>query len=397
MRPIPLFDRRDLWLVATILFGVRAAGCAASGEDARAEPDEPGGEALPGDPAADASTSDGSASDGGAPVDERCSDDGWCRVAMPSDKEALYGVWGSSANDVWVVGSFGAVLHWNGATWSQQRVRTAAGQPKPLFGIWGSGPGDVWAFGVNEIFHADGWDDTETAWSTIEAPRLDAFTPTSARAIWGSSAMDVWLLLAPLNSFSSNMLNKCWHSTGWSGAETKLNAALDHYVAGNPGMNFAGIWGTGPSDVWIVGASGRILHTDGYRNGAAEWVQPNSHTRQHLTGVWGSATDDVWAVGENGTIRHYTYDEVGALGWAPSDSTVTTHLRAVWGTSATNVWAIGDEGTILHGDGSGWSRSKVPTLPPSTPLYGIWGSGPDDVWVVGERVVLHRGPRGVAK
>ncbi|OJY20027.1 MAG: hypothetical protein BGO98_01970 [Myxococcales bacterium 68-20] len=399
MRRMAFFGRRDLWLAGVLVFGVRAVGCAATGENAPAHagPDERGGETLPGSPVTDASTSDGSGSDGSTPEDARCSEDGWCRVEMPNDKVALYGIWGSSANDVWAVGSGGAVFHWNGVTWSQQPLLTEAGQPKPLFGIWGSGPNDVWAFGVNEIFHADGWNDTATVWSRIEAPKLQAFTPTSARAIWGSSATDVWLLLAPLSSFSSNTLNKCWHSDGWSGATTKLTAALDHYIAGNPANNFAGIWGTGPNDIWIVGASGRILHTDGYWNRAAEWTQTNSNTRQHLTGVWGTATDDVWAVGENGTIRHYAHDEGGDLRWLVSDSTITTHLRAVWGTSATNVWAIGDENTILHGDGSSWSRSMVPSLPPSTPFYGIWGSGPDDVWVVGERVILHRGPARGAK
>lgn len=399
MRRMAFFGRRDLWLAGVIVFGVRAAGCAASGENAPADagPDERGGETIPGSPATDASTSDGSGSDGSAPESALCSEDGWCRVEMPHDKVALYGIWGSSANDVWAVGSGGAVFHWNGATWSQQRVLTDAGQPKPLFGIWGSGPNDVWAFGVNEIFHADGWNDAATVWSSIESPKLDIFTPTSTRAIWGSSATDVWLLFGPLSSFSTGILNKCRHSDGWSGATTKLTVALDHFAVGQPGMNFTGIWGTGPKDIWIVGESGRILHTDGYWNRAAEWTQTDSNTRQHLTGVWGTASDDVWAVGENGTIRHYTYDEGGDLWWALSDSTITTHLRAVWGTSATNVWAIGDENTILHGDGSRWSRSTVPSLPPSTPFYGIWGSGPDDVWVVGERVILHRGPAGGVK
>jgi len=384
--------RTNLWLITALVFGVRTAGCASSEDDlsAQTNPDEQDAQTIPPVPVDGGSRPNGDAtSDAYTQADERCSADGWCRVDMPNDRIALFGIWGSSKDDVWAVGSSGAVFHWNGTSWAAQRNLTDAGQPQPLFGIWGSGPKDVWAYSANEILHTDGWNDTQTVWSKVEVSRKIDTLPEAIRGIWGSSATDVWMLLGGTGMSGAGM-SKCWHSYGWDGGTTQMTAALDLYKSASTGANFLGMWGTGPGDIWIVGENGRILHTDGYWGGMAEWTQPNSNTRSHLNAVWGTAPDDVWAAGEDGALRHWTYNEGGELHWGISDSTTTSVLRSIWGSSATDIWVVGDDDTILHGNGSTWSRSQAPSLPPGTPLYGVWGSGPDDVWIVGQRVILHR-------
>jgi hypothetical protein len=385
--------RTNLWLMAAVVLGIRAAGCASSEDDpsARANPNEEDAATLPPLPAVDGSSpTDDAQSDTNTPSNERCSADGWCRVDMPDDKVSLAGIWGSSKNDVWAVGSNGAVFHWNGASWTAQRNRTDAGQPRPLFGIWGSGPNDVWAYSANELLHTDGWNDSETVWSTFEVIRKVDRLEGSIRGLWGSSATDVWMLVGSTPGGIGLQSGKCWRSAGWDGGTPQMIAALDHYKTSTAGTNFVGMWGSGPRDIWIVGESGRILHTDGYWGGMAEWTLTNSNTRSHLNAVWGTASDNVWAVGEDGTIRHWTYNEGGELQWGLSASMTTSVLRAIWGSSATDVWVVGNDSTILHGNGATWTRSQAPSLPPATPLYGIWGSGPDDVWIVGQRVILHR-------
>jgi hypothetical protein len=44
---------------------------------------------------------------------------GWKRLRVPNTLYNMGGVEGSAANNIFVVGSFGVVLHWNGATWRQ--------------------------------------------------------------------------------------------------------------------------------------------------------------------------------------------------------------------------------------------------------------------------------------
>jgi len=54
----------------------------------------------------------------------------------------LNGVWGSGASDVWAVGDFGTIVHWNGNAWTS----VSSGTTNYLSGIWGSAS-DVWVVG----------------------------------------------------------------------------------------------------------------------------------------------------------------------------------------------------------------------------------------------------------
>jgi hypothetical protein len=68
-------------------------------------------------------------------------------------------------------------------------------------------------------------------------------------------------------------------------------------------LNLTGVWGSGPNDVWAVGAGYRgqgciITHWNGWT-----WSPGNSRHEGGLWGVWGSGPNDVWAVGT--TILHY--------------------------------------------------------------------------------------------
>ena len=54
---------------------------------------------------------------------------------------------------------------------------------------------------------------------------------------------------------------------------------------------------TGPSDVFAVGYAGTITHFNG-----AAWKQSKAATTNQLWSVWGSSPTDVFIVGENGTI-----------------------------------------------------------------------------------------------
>jgi hypothetical protein len=182
----------------------------------------------------------------------------------------------------------------------------------------------------------------------------------------------------------------------------------------SPDLTHNGVWGSGPSDVWVVGQSnatgaGTFLHWDG-----SDWTRAPSNPTPPVWDVWGSGADDVWAVAEHGTLlRHVGLDWIvggrdvgtrgpiaGIWGTSPSDawaiSNVTSHwdgrewstvaraagppLLDIWGNGADDVWAVGYVGTIVHWDGAAWSASESGT---EEHLTGVWGSAENDVWVVG--------------
>jgi hypothetical protein len=56
----------------------------------------------------------------------------------------LNAIWGSAANEVWLVGGSGLIRRWDGAAWTT----LASGSTVNLFGVWGSSATDLWAVGA---------------------------------------------------------------------------------------------------------------------------------------------------------------------------------------------------------------------------------------------------------
>jgi len=56
---------------------------------------------------------------------------------------SLTGIWGNDVDDVWAVGEFGSVFHWNGTTWEPMESGTSFG----FFGVWSAIGDDIWVVG----------------------------------------------------------------------------------------------------------------------------------------------------------------------------------------------------------------------------------------------------------
>lgn len=71
----------------------------------------------------------------------------WDIVASPT-RSTLHRVWGSGPNDVWAVGDDATILHYDGKTWTASVVSLPVGKKRPaLYGLWGNAKDDVWAVG----------------------------------------------------------------------------------------------------------------------------------------------------------------------------------------------------------------------------------------------------------
>lgn len=139
--------------------------------------------------------------------------------------------------------------------------------------------------------------------------------------------------------------------------------------------NLSGVSGSGPDDVFAVGARGTIVHFDG-----ARWSSRESGTSQNLTAVWVASPTDVVAVGFGGTILRYD----GRL-WSRQASGTNLALSSVWGASSTEVRAVGRTGTILRFDGTSWRSEASGTR---EDLLTVWGSSASDVYAAGARGTL---------
>ncbi|HEY6922608.1 MAG TPA: hypothetical protein VI653_04000 [Steroidobacteraceae bacterium] len=134
----------------------------------------------------------------------------WSRVTSGTGHN-LWDLWGSSATDVWAVGDFGTILHYQGTRWE-----SALDSVSYFFrGVWGSGPRDG----------ASGY----------------------GRAMWGASSSRIWAV--ERTGTSAPGMGAIWQYDGarWT-------------VAARDTVNLSGIWASSGSDAWVVGDGGTILH-----------------------------------------------------------------------------------------------------------------------------------------
>lgn len=284
----------------------------------------------------------------------------WSLVVDLSSDTRLNKMWGSAADDIWLVGGGG---FWApGGTPEQPNVRgnpapqrivhfdgtraeeVAAPGDDPLSTIWGRAKDDVWAAGGSTLIHFDG-----ERWSRVTTP----FTPAIS-AIWGASASDVW--------FAGGRTIRHWVAGVWSefndlpgGREIDLPGA----PTGTRGLIEADIllslWGFSASDVWAGGGSGTLLHWDGLR-----WRSVPTGSTLYIYGLWGASPDDIWGVGNGG----YRVRWNGAgLEQARED---WTGFNAVRGRARDDVWGVGSccwkdgpmKGWAAHYDGAKWSAAE---------------------------------------
>jgi hypothetical protein len=57
----------------------------------------------------------------------------------------FFAVAGRAANDVWIAGQYGTLLHWNGSKWSEGSSPTSL----DLNALWVGPAGDTWLAGAN--------------------------------------------------------------------------------------------------------------------------------------------------------------------------------------------------------------------------------------------------------
>ena len=266
-----------------------------------------------------------------------------------------YGIWGTSAADIFVVGYNGELEHFNGSDWTY----TPTGSPG-LNAVWGSGSNNVFAVGLSgTILHYDG-----TSWTNISS-----VTNKFLYDIWGSSGTDVFAV----------------------GEGTILHydgAAWSPMVGGSGGA--AGVWGSNGNDVFAVGGADAVLHYDGN-----SWTAMNTGLQFALREVWGSSGQDVFAAGTGGRIAHYDGVQWSEMSGGPHAESIA----AIWGSSGSDVYAVGniwEYGAIFHYDGKIWS--DVTPYSMISPFSAVWGSSSSDVYAVADRVLHYDGVKweGVA-
>lgn len=376
------------WMNIGIVVG--AAACLSSAFFVGCSSDDTGLEApVDGGPSAPVTEADARAADAGEDVVDLgdgsaredadaadadlgpCSVDGWCETDL--DSPNLEAIWGSGPNDVWAVGWFGTIMHWDGIAWS----RFESGTQWPLFGVWGTGPNDVWAVGrYGTVLHWDG-----TTWSPAASN-----TTVELVAVWGNGRGDVWAAVGLDRAMMHKDADGNWSRVQFAGFD---------YMTGIAGVAQSSLWLWGSSGVfrWNQDATGPMDNIT--MDVSFPWwssIYPWDRSQSPVTGVWMAGPTDLWILTQRGDVYNWKEAADGTAtavqSRVPSSGAAqdgSLKFTSIWGTSPTNVWASGQLGRIVHLENSDWALS-------STAVRGrifdctlaLWGAEAADVWAVGK-------------
>jgi hypothetical protein len=260
----------------------------------------------------------------------------------------FYGVWGASADDVWVVGGAfpgapaAAIVHWNGVEWTSEDP----GDAELLFKVWGNGPDDVWAVGAGgTVIHRGG----DAVWRAV-----DSGTTEQLIAVMGRGRDEVYAVGGDAGGVV----------LAWDGAEWTRFASEPEPLSG--------IW-TAPGRSLFVGGNRGLLVRYGARDEsdpfapAATWIRRDPEVDFHCLsgggdlvlavgadiqggggGHWGGAV----AAHGGSTARSIEYaprPDAGPVDAAPPDAS----MSPIDGAPADARWPG-------HGEECGFSDAGIP-------------------------------------
>lgn len=175
----------------------------------------------------------------------------WVDASIPGVVDSLLGVWGPSANDVYVVGAQSRALHWNGVGWKLVAI-------------------DIARVNNYHAVHGVSGDDFYVAAEFLQSATL-------------VSVPD-----APLHAGG---LIYHWNGTSWEAPYQDPIHDLLSIWAASPEKAFA----SGDASSILVGSPAGFLR-----------ISQLSNLPFNVNGVWGASASDVLVVGDNGTIARYS-------------------------------------------------------------------------------------------
>ncbi|HVK77661.1 MAG TPA: hypothetical protein VM734_30360 [Kofleriaceae bacterium] len=290
--------------------------------------------------------------------------------------------------DVWVSGGEGALMRWDGATW------TAYTPPLSIPRRWITpvayrAPDDVWWWVFGEGFlHWNGTSLTLSAVDFYQDGGLPSFNSAAiiggrwwlvgdAGAVYSKSDHDVPIaivkpqlrgLLSMWGTADDNMyLSAGGRVRHWDGtAMTDLGGPLVTRISGVRTGGVDELFGTGeertPDNLWI---------TTAWRFDGTTWTRTAIETaplfeRRLFNSVAALGPGQAIAVGFKGIAYHYSNGT-----WSPIATGVTTDLYSVWGPDPDHAWIAGRNGVLLR-----WDRTTPDVAMPEPGLTTTADLGP---------------------
>jgi uncharacterized protein YjdB len=351
-------------------------------------------------------------------------------------------IWGSSLSDIYAVGNSGAIIWYNGTSWSSMSGTATSDH---LQSIWGTSNGDVFAGGTSGTLLRGVRGATIAL--TPASPTITAFGATQQMTATAKDASSNTVSGVTFTWSSSDETKATVNSSGLvtavangttsvcatapGGAQGCTTVTVDQVVTSitmspegvsitsgtttltatakdannNTISGQAFTWSSLNTSFATVNSSGVVTgvasgqvtisaSADGVTanglvtvalTGASAvnvFTQRTTGTTGELTGLTGTSANEVLATGDAGTIVRFD-----GSNWNTMTSGTTEHLWRIWAASSIDMFATRSGGHVQRFNGTSWSQQ---TIGVGTALVGIWGSSSSDVFVSGFNGVMYR-------
>jgi hypothetical protein len=306
----------------------------------------------------------------------------WSTDSVATPDTYLTAVSATATNNVFAVGDYGFIAHFDGAAWRTTRVDSVLS----MRDVWSAPDGSAFltynlyypgsdSYDIGEILRYTGGDSLVSVGpGGFTAQTLfgsGAHTYAAGRDDNGNAVYDhdggAWTRMALPSDVSA-------YDVDWGTAQGEVFAASysglwkidahrsERLLGGDRAGQVSALWTSPDGSVFAVGEGARKFDGD-------RWVDLNKQaiTAQPPYAVHGSGSNDVWAVGDE-MILHYD-----GHAWAWLSSGFQQRLYGVW-TDGRRVFAVGEGGTILTRDGREWTQMQSHTQESLLSVSG-WDGG----------------------
>ncbi|MFH1131071.1 MAG: hypothetical protein V1754_07030 [Pseudomonadota bacterium] len=339
----------------------------------------------------------------------------------------FFGVWGTAVDDVYVVGSNSAILHFDNPCWTRMEIPVnPPDSVRPVLrAIHGNGE-YVFAVGENGVVLSLNKNDQSPEWEyTSTRPNEDK----DLYGVWVTE--DHVFVVGDATACKRALASETWECAREAGVLHAVTGVGEEiYMAGNGGLwkwektavdpqleeessfrNYLESFGVPPTNVtWgtlrahnnelFLGGEtepqDRTAAKKGYvvrysLEGLGAVVGHRELRGVRIKGIWGTSTTDLFVAGEHGTVLHYNAHEIMFPGeegdWTPESGNFVQHLNDIWGSEVNNIYAVGEDEVVISthcNDGS--TLCKMDRTSSGQDLKGVTGAsinGTDIVYAVG--------------
>lgn len=315
---------------------------------------------------------------------------------QPQPDTWLFSVWGTGADDIFIVGQPGIIQHWNGSTWQSQDSGTQA----ILTSVWGRSSSEVYACGHRGVilrYNGSSWspmnsgtsknlfsigsylDVVHCAGKDGELRRLNGSTwsETSNFVVRRNATGDAVIDTLERNREINSLTTVTYYGTGGSdGIVLMEDIEFDwraRIVAA--GLEWVQAGYSDPANVernFIATDQGRIFQLRLGSNQQLSWLELSGLNLQNenINGIWADEGDTLYLATRSGKV--WQRNPEGEISLSHDGSLM---LYDIWGSAPDDIYAVGIERLVIHWNGTDWEQIDIGLPQAKTTGFGAADTG----------------------